>query len=162
MVPGAQRRAHQQSGFSTIRPASPSTSTPRRSTACRRLCQTVLDKTGTVTIRLTVNDLLAQMVYEGNVKVFNSDNTAFAFNSPEGVAWLQMYVDIVKAGTVDNTILTTNDDRVGLDAFSAGNAAFSATGPNLARTVEAGNATCTATSPWSSRPSASRASRARA
>jgi putative chitobiose transport system substrate-binding protein len=107
-----------------------------------QLCQTVLDKTGTVcAIRLTVNDLLAQMVYEGNVKVFNSDSTAFAFNSPEGVAWLQMYVDMVKAGTVDNTILTTNDDRVGLNAFAAGAAAFYATGPNLARTVKASNAT---------------------
>src|SRR5262249_174375 len=53
----------------------------------------------------------------------------------------QMYVDMVKAGTVDNTILTTNDDRVGLNAFAAGNAAFYATGPNLARTVKDQNAT---------------------
>ena len=65
-------------------------------------------------IRLTVNDLLAQMVYEGNVKVINDDGKAFTFDSPEGVAWLQMYVDMVKAGTVDNTVLTTKDDRVGL------------------------------------------------
>ena len=50
-------------------------------------------------IRLTVSDLLAQMVYEGNVKVFSADGKSFAFNSPEGVAWLQMYVDMVKAGT---------------------------------------------------------------
>ncbi len=81
------------------------------------------------------------MVYEGGVKVYNADNTAFAFNSPEGVAWLQMYVDMVKAGTVDNTVLTTNDDRVGLNAFSAGAAAFYATGPNLARAVKDTNAT---------------------
>ena len=44
-----------------------------------------------------------------------------------------MYVDMVKAGTVDNTVLTTSDDRVGLNAFSAGAAPFYATGPNLAR-----------------------------
>ena len=81
------------------------------------------------------------MVYEGGVKVYNADNTAFAFNSPEGVAWLQMYVDMVNAGTVDNTVLTTNDDRVGLNAFSAGAAAFYATGPNLARSVKDTNAT---------------------
>ena len=106
------------------------------------LCKTILDKTSTVCdIRLTVSDLLAQMVYEGGVKVYNADNTAFAFNSPEGVAWLQMYVDMVKAGTVDNTVLTTNDDRVGLNAFSAGAAAFYATGPNLARAVKDTNAT---------------------
>ncbi|MEA2630084.1 MAG: putative chitobiose transport system substrate-binding protein [Chloroflexota bacterium] len=106
------------------------------------LCKTILDKTSTVCdIRLTVSDLLAQMVYEGNVKAYNADNTSFAFNSPEGVKWLQMYADMVKAGTVDNTVLTTNDDRVGLNAFAAGTAAFYATGPNLARTVKASNAT---------------------
>ena len=38
------------------------------------------------------------MVYEGNVKVFSDDGKAFAFNSPEGVAWLQMYVDMNNAG----------------------------------------------------------------
>ena len=54
-------------------------------------------------IRLTVNDLLAQMVYEGNVKVISDDGKTFTFDSPEGVAWLQMYVDMVKAGTVDKT-----------------------------------------------------------
>ena len=48
-------------------------------------------------IRLTVSDLLAQMVYEGNVKVFSADDKSFAFNSPEGVAWLQMYVDMNNA-----------------------------------------------------------------
>jgi len=48
---------------------------------------------------------------------------------------------MVKDGTVDNTVLTTNDDRVGLNAFSAGNAAFYQTGPNLVRTVKDTNAT---------------------
>ena len=52
-----------------------------------------------------------------------------------------MYVDMVKAGSVDNTILTTPDDRVGLNAFAAGNAPFYLTGPNLARTVKDQNAT---------------------
>ena len=106
------------------------------------LCKTILDKTGTVcTIRLTMSDLLAQMVYEGNVPVYNADKTAFTFNSQEGVDWLQMYVDMVKAGTVDNTVLTTTDDRVGLNAFSAGTSAFYATGPNLARVVKDTNQT---------------------
>jgi putative chitobiose transport system substrate-binding protein len=106
------------------------------------ICKTILEKTGTVCdIRLTVSDLLAQMVYEGNVKVINDDGTAFTFDSPEGVAWLEMYAGMVKDGTVDNTVLTTNDDRVGLNAFSAGNAAFYQTGPNLVRTVKDTNAT---------------------
>ena len=52
-----------------------------------------------------------------------------------------MYVDMVKAGTVDKTVLTAADDRVGLNAFAAGNAAFYQTGPNLARVVKDQNAT---------------------
>jgi putative chitobiose transport system substrate-binding protein len=106
------------------------------------LCQTIKDKTGTLCdIRLTVNDLLSQMVYEGDVDVINDAGTAFTFDSQAGVDWLQMYVDMVAAGTVDNSVLTTKDDRVGLLLFSAGQAAFYATGPNLVREVKSNNAT---------------------
>ena len=106
------------------------------------LCQTLKDKASTVCdIRLTVNDLIAQMVYEGNVKPISADGKTFTFNSPEAVAWLQMYVDMVKAGTVDNTTLTTSDDRVGLLLFSAGQAPFYQTGPNLIRDVKSNNQT---------------------
>jgi putative chitobiose transport system substrate-binding protein len=106
------------------------------------LCQTLKDKAKTVCdIRLTVNDLLAQMVYEGNVKPISADGKTFTFNSPEGVAWLQMYADMVKAGTVDNTALTTTDDRTGLLLFSAGQAPFYQTGPNLIRDVKSNNET---------------------
>ncbi|HSL75432.1 MAG TPA: extracellular solute-binding protein [Candidatus Limnocylindrales bacterium] len=105
------------------------------------LCQTLKDKANVVCdLRLTVNDLLAQMVYEGNVKVIADDGSAFTFDSPDAVSWLQMYVDMVAAGTVDNTALTTKDDRVGLLIFSAGQAPFYQTGPNLIREVKANNA----------------------
>ena len=128
------------------------------------LCKTIIDKTGTLCdIRLTVSDLLAQMVYEGNVKVLSDDGKKFTFDSPEAVAWLQMYVDMVKAGTVDKTILTTNDDRVGLNAFAAGNAPFYADrpepGPRRSRTR---TPRCTTTWPWPRRRSASPTSAARA
>jgi putative chitobiose transport system substrate-binding protein len=103
-------------------------------------CQTIKDATGTLCdIRLTVNDLLAQMTYEGGVQVISEDGTAFTFDSPEAVAWLQMYVDMVKAGTVDRTALVTDQDRVGLDLFTTGQAAFYNTGPNLIREVRANN-----------------------
>ncbi len=103
-------------------------------------CQTIKDQTGTLCdIRLTVNDLLAQMTYEGGVQVINADGTAFTFDSPEAVAWLQLYVDMVKAGTVDRTVLVTDQDRVGLDLFTSGQAAFYNTGPNLIREVRANN-----------------------
>jgi putative chitobiose transport system substrate-binding protein len=107
-----------------------------------QLCQTLKDKANTVCdIRLTVNDLLAQMVYEGGVKVISADGKTFTFDSPEGVAWLTMYRDMVKAGTVDNTALTTTDDRTGLLLFSAGQAPFYQTGPNLIREVKSNNET---------------------
>ncbi len=103
-------------------------------------CATIKAKTGTLCdIRLTVNDLLSQMVYEGNVKVMSDDGKSFTFNSADGAAWLQYYVDMVKAGTVDKTVLVTDQDRVGLDLFSSGKAAFYATGPNLIRDVRQNN-----------------------
>ena len=106
------------------------------------LCKTLKEKANTVCdIRLTVNDLIAQMVYEGNVKPISDDGKTFTFDSPEAVAWLQMYVDMVKASTVDTSIITTKDDRTGLLLFSAGQAPFYATGPNLIRDVKSNNAT---------------------
>jgi ABC-type glycerol-3-phosphate transport system substrate-binding protein len=103
-------------------------------------CETIKAKTGTLCdIRLTVTDLLAQMTYEGGVEVINEDGTAFTFDSPEAVEWLQLYVDMVKAGTVDRTVLVTTDDRVGLDLFTTGQAAFYNTGPNLIREVRTNN-----------------------
>ena len=104
------------------------------------ICATIKEKTGSLCdLRLTVNDLLAQMTYEGGVKVLSDDGKRFTFDSPEGVAWLQTYVDMVKAGTVDTAALTTQDDRVGLLIFSAGQAPFYQTGPNLIREVKSNN-----------------------
>jgi ABC-type glycerol-3-phosphate transport system substrate-binding protein len=103
-------------------------------------CKMIKAKTGTLCdIRLTVNDLLAQMVYEGGVKVLSEDGKTCTFDSPDGAAWLQMYVDMVKDGTVDKTVLVTDQDRTGLDLFTSGKAAFYATGPNLIRDVRANN-----------------------
>jgi ABC-type glycerol-3-phosphate transport system substrate-binding protein len=104
------------------------------------LCKTIKEKTDTLCdIRLTVNDLLSQMVYEGNVKVMSDDGKTFTFDSPEGVAWLQMYVDMVKDGTLDKTVLMAEQDRTGLDLFVSGKSAFYQTGPNLIREVRSNN-----------------------
>ena len=104
------------------------------------VCKTIKEKTGTLCdLRLTVNDLLAQMTYEGGVKVLADDGKSFTFDSPEGVAWLQTYVQMVKDGSVDTAALTTQDDRVGLLIFSAGQAPFYQTGPNLIREVKSNN-----------------------
>ena len=106
------------------------------------LCKTLKAKTATVCdIRLSVDDLLAEMVYEGGVKVLSDDGKKFTFNSADGVAWLQMYVDMVAASTVDTTVLMTGDDHVGQAIFSAGQAPFYQTSPNVARDIRANNAT---------------------
>jgi putative chitobiose transport system substrate-binding protein len=113
---------------------------PKNITDMPALCQTIKQKSNTLCdVRLTVNDLLAEMVYEGGVKVISDDGKSFTFNSPDGAAWLQMYVDMVKAGTVDKTVLVATDDRTGLQLFETGQAAFYATGPNLIRDVRANN-----------------------
>jgi putative chitobiose transport system substrate-binding protein len=104
------------------------------------LCQTIKDKTGKLCdIRLTVNDYLAQMVYEGGAEVMNADGTAFTFDNAEAVAWLQTYVDMVAAGTVDKAQLVTADDRTALELFTSGNAPFYNTGPQLIREVKSSN-----------------------
>ncbi|MGH2456254.1 MAG: ABC transporter substrate-binding protein [Candidatus Limnocylindria bacterium] len=104
------------------------------------LCQTIKDETGKLCdIRLTVNDYLAQMTYEGGVEVINEDGTEFTFDSAEAVEWLQTYVDMVEAGTVDRTALTTADDRVALELFTSGEAPFYQTGPQLIREVKESN-----------------------
>ncbi|HET9915166.1 MAG TPA: sugar ABC transporter substrate-binding protein [Anaerolineales bacterium] len=113
---------------------------PKKIEELPAFCKTIKEKTGTLCdIRLTVNDLLAQMTYEGGVDVISEDGKSFTFDSPEAVAWLQMYVDMVKDGTVDKTVLVTDQDRVGLDLFTSGKAAFYNTGPNLIREVRANN-----------------------
>ncbi len=115
---------------------------PTKITDLPALCQTIKTNANVVCdIRLTVNDLLAQMVYEGNVDVISADGKTFTFDSAAGVAWLQQYVDMVKAGTVDTDALVTPLDRVGLLIFEAGQAPFYASGPNLARDVKANNPT---------------------
>jgi ABC-type glycerol-3-phosphate transport system substrate-binding protein len=112
---------------------------PTETAGLKDLCQTVKDATGKLcAIRLTVTDLLAQMVYEGDVQVINDAGTEFTFDSPEAVEWLQMYVDMVAADTVDRTVLL-GEDRIGLDLFTSGQAPFFITGPNLIREVRANN-----------------------
>jgi putative chitobiose transport system substrate-binding protein len=104
------------------------------------ICKTIKEKTKTLCdIRLTVNDLPSQMIYEGGVKFMSEDGKKFTFDSPEGAAWLQMYVDLVKNDLVDQNALMTDQDRVALDLFSSGQAAFFQTGPQLIREVRSSN-----------------------
>ncbi len=104
------------------------------------LCKSIKEKTGKLCdVRLTVNDLLSQMVYEGDVKIMADDGQSFTFNSQAGVDWLNMYVAMVKDGSVDRNALVTDQDRTGLDLFISGEAPFYQTGPNLIREVRSNN-----------------------
>ena len=104
------------------------------------LCKTIKEKTGKLCdIRLTVNDLLAQMVYEGKVNVYDEKAKKYTFDSPEAVDWLNMYVGMVKAGTVDKSIIVAEQDRDALNLFTTGQAPFYQTGPNLIRVVRENN-----------------------
>jgi putative chitobiose transport system substrate-binding protein len=103
------------------------------------ICQTIKDQTGTLCdLRIAYTDILRDMAYQGGVDVFDPDTQQFTFDSPEAVAWLQMYVDMVKAGTLDRNALL-QEDRVGLDLFTSGRAAFYQTGPQLIREVRSNN-----------------------
>jgi putative chitobiose transport system substrate-binding protein len=105
-----------------------------------QVCATIVEKTGILCdIRLTVNDLPSQMIYEGGVEFISADGTKFTFDSPEAVAWLQMYVDMVNDDLLDLTALMTDNDRVALDLFISGQAPFFQTGPQLIREVRSSN-----------------------
>jgi putative chitobiose transport system substrate-binding protein len=113
---------------------------PKTVDGLAQICKTLKDKANTVCdIRLTVNDLIAQMVYEGNVKPLSADGKKFAFDSPEAVKWLTMYRDMVRDGTVDNDIILSALDRTGLLLFSSGQGPFYQTGLGLIRDVKANN-----------------------
>ena len=113
---------------------------PKTTDGLPALCKTIATTAKSVCdIRLTVNDILAQMVYEGGVKILSDDGKKFTFDSQAAIDWANMYAQMVKDGSVDNDVLTTTNDRTGLLLFSAGQAPFYATGLNLIRDVKANN-----------------------
>jgi ABC-type glycerol-3-phosphate transport system substrate-binding protein len=71
----------------------------------------------------------------------NEDATAFTFDSPEAVSWLQYYVDMINDGTTARDILLLGDadDRIGLERFTSGQMPFYVTGPQLIRVVRESN-----------------------
>lgn len=92
-------------------------------------------------LRLNTGNLLQSMAYEGGVQVMNEDGTAFTFDSPEAVSWLQYYVDMINDGTTARDILLLGDadDRIGLERFTSGQMPFYVTGPQLIRIVRESN-----------------------
>lgn len=92
-------------------------------------------------LRMQTDNLLQTIAYEGGVEVMNADRTAFTFDSPEAVQWLQDYVDLNAAGAIhkDLVLLNAAEDRVGLERFTAAQMPFYVTGPQLVRLVRESN-----------------------
>ncbi|NJN17927.1 MAG: extracellular solute-binding protein [Oscillochloris sp.] len=92
-------------------------------------------------LRLNTGNLLKSMAYEGGVEVMNADGSAFTFDSPEAVQWLQDYADMINEGSTarDILLLADADDRIGLERFTSGQMPFYVTGPQLIRIVRESN-----------------------
>lgn len=92
-------------------------------------------------LRMQTDNLLQTIAYEGDVEVMNADRTAFTFDSPAAVQWLQDYVDLNNAGAIhkDLVLLNAAEDRVGLERFTAAQMPFYVTGPQLVRLVRESN-----------------------
>ena len=141
VVPGPQRRADQQEP-STRRPASTVDQFPKTiegSRPCARPSSRRPD--ACATIRLTVNDLLAQMVYEGNVKVFSPTTASLHLQLARG---RRLAPDVRRHGHRRHRRQHRPDHqrRPRRPQRLLGRpAAFYATGPNLVREVKDTNAT---------------------
>ena len=142
VVPGHQRRADQQ-GASIDKAGVDRRPTSRRpSTACRPCARPSWTRPARVCdIRLTVNDLLAQMVYEGNVKVISDDGKTFTFNSPEA---RRVAADVRRHGQGRHRRQHRPDHhrrpRRPRCLLGRARRRSTQTGPNLVRDVKANNA----------------------
>lgn len=108
----------------------------------KQFCLDFFEKSGLPCgLRMQTDNLLQTMAYEGGVEVMNADASAFTFDSPEAVQWLQDYVDLNSAGALhqDLVLLNAAEDRVGLERFTAAQMPFYVTGPQLIRLVRESN-----------------------
>jgi ABC-type glycerol-3-phosphate transport system substrate-binding protein len=106
----------------------------------KQVCQTLKDKANSQCgLRLNADNLLSDMAYQGNVKVLSDDGKTFTFDSPEGVAWLQYWVDMIQNDLTARDLILAREDRPGLERFSAGQLPFYATGPQLIRVIKENN-----------------------
>lgn len=113
---------------------------PKNMDQLKQVCQTLKEKANAQCgLRLNADNLLSDMAYQGNVKVLSDDKKTFTFDSPEGVAWLQYWADMVKNDLTARDLILAKEDRPGLERFSAGQLPFYATGPQLIRVIKENN-----------------------
>ena len=77
---------------------------------------------------------------QNGVSILNEDGSAAAFNTPEGVAALQIYVDAVENRAVSRETISNSTDETGYEKsisdFAGGQSAMLVSGPQFLRTVE--------------------------
>jgi ABC-type glycerol-3-phosphate transport system substrate-binding protein len=103
------------------------------------VCKTIKEQTDIPCgMRMRADNLLMDMAYQGGVQVMNEDGTAFTFDSPEAVEWLNYWAEMVKNDYTARDVLLA-DDRMGLERFTTGQMPFYVTGPQLIRVVRENN-----------------------
>lgn len=104
-----------------------------------QVCKTIKETTDIPCgLRMRADNLLMDMAYQGGVQVMNEDGTAFTFDSPEAVEWLNYWAEMINNDWTARDILLA-DDRAGLERFSTGQMPFYVTGPQLIRVVRENN-----------------------
>ena len=77
---------------------------------------------------------------QNGVFILSEDDTAAAFNTPEGVAALQTYVDAVESRAISRETISNTTDEAGyqkaIGDFAGGQVAMLVSGPQFLRTVE--------------------------
>ncbi len=77
---------------------------------------------------------------QNDVPILNEDDTAAAFNTPEGVAALQTYMDAVENRAISRETISNTTDEAGyqnaIGDFAGGQVAMLVSGPQFLRTVE--------------------------
>ena len=77
---------------------------------------------------------------QNGISILNEDESAAAFNTPEGVAALQTYMDAVENRAISRETISNTTDETGYERaisdFAGGQVAMLVSGPQFIRTVE--------------------------
>ncbi|MFN7251905.1 MAG: ABC transporter substrate-binding protein [Anaerobacillus sp.] len=99
------------------------------------VAKTIKEKTGKFAFfpALDGSHFLETLVMKG-VDLTNADQTQAAFNSPEGIAAFQYYVDLYTNGLIPREVLTEGHGKA-VDMYQAGQIAILASGPQFLNIV---------------------------
>lgn len=106
----------------------------------KEVCRTIKETTGSYCTapNLLEGDAFLRTLAYNNTPILSEDGTTVMIDSPEGVATLQFWVDMLNEDLIPREILTL-EHRTMIENFSAGQYAFMLTGPQLIRLVRDNN-----------------------